>query len=514
VKASILRRLRRGKRRIIRRLAKANREKHRRCADGAGPVIDPPGVKYELADKVRGINYGGVGLMWKLAKDVGLVEAIDRRLHLLAAHCPYHESDHVLNLAINALCDGTCLQDIELRRNDEVFLDALGAQSIPDPTTAGDFCRRFKSVEDIEDLEWAIHAARLNVWRRQPPEFFAEAVIDMDSTFVITTGQCKAGMDISYKGEWSYHPLLLTLANTGEVLSLVNRPGNRPSEEGAAERVDLAILRCRAAGFRAIRLRGDTAFSQTEHLDRWHRAGVIFQFGYDSMSNLKEIAENLPRSAWRKLHRPAAYQRQGAARKRPKNVKRQIIRRREYLHLELKSEEVAEFEYQPTACSRPYRMIVVRKNISQEKGELRLFDEIRYHFYITNDPLATPAETVFGCNDRCDQENLLAQLGGGVRALTAPVDNLISNWAYMVMTSLAWTLKAWATLLLPIETKHRKAHEAERETWLRMEFKTFVNAVMLVPCQIVRQARRTIYRVLNWNPYLEGFFRLCDRLNC
>ena len=79
------------------------------------------------------------------------------------------------NLAINALCDGTCLQYIELRRNDPVFLDALGAQSIPDPTTSGDFCRRFKTVDHIKDLESAIHAARLRVWGRQSPEFFNEA---------------------------------------------------------------------------------------------------------------------------------------------------------------------------------------------------------------------------------------------------------------------------------------------------------------------------------------------------
>jgi hypothetical protein len=162
------------------------------------------------------------------------------------------------------------------------------------------------------------------------------------------------------------------------------------------------------------------------------------------MPNLRDFADNLPESAWRKLRRPAAYTRKGPARRRPRNVKRRIIRQREYLHLELQSEQVAEFNYQPTACSQPYRMIVVRKNISREKGEQRLFDEIRYHFYITNDRQATPAEIVFGCNDRCDQENLIAQVAGGVRALTAPVDNLISNWAYMLMTSLAWTLKAWA----------------------------------------------------------------------
>jgi hypothetical protein len=514
VKTSILQRVASRKRRIKRRLAKANRDKYQRYAAGEGPVIDPPGVKYELADKARGISFGGIGLMVKLAREVGLVEAIDSRLHLLKMHVPYHESDHVLNLAFNALCDATCLQDIELRRNDEVFLDALGAESIPDPTTAGDFCRRFTSTEHIDSLQEAIHVAQLNVWKRQPPEFFDEAVIDMDSTLVTTKGECKEGMDISYKSTWGYHPLLLTLANTGEVLALVNRSGNRPSEEGAADQVDLLVIRCRRAGFRGVRLRGDTAFSQTQHLDRWDAAGVLFQFGYDCMSNLKELAENLPETAWKKLTRPAAYTRKGPRRQRPTKVKRQIIRRREYLHLELQSEQVAEFEYQPTACGKTYRMIVVRKNISQEKGEKRLLDEVRYFFYITNDREATPAEIVFGCNDRCDQENLLAQLAGGVRALDAPVDNLLSNWAYMLMTSLAWSLKAWAALLLPVEPRQRQAHEAERQTWLRMEFKTFINGVMRVPCQIVRQARRTIYRVLSWNPFLSGFFRLCDVLHC
>lgn len=512
MKASILRQLKCRKRKIEQRLAMA---KDKRWGAGLeGPVLKPRGLQYELAQKTRGISYGGVGLMWKLACEVGLVQAIDEHLQLLKWHCPYHESDHVLNFAFNALCDATCLQDIELRRNDEVFLDALGTQSIPDPTTAGDFCRRFKSREKIDDLQSAIHAARLNVWKRQSPQFFDEAVIDMDSTIVSTTGQCKEGMDISYKGDWGYHPLLLTLANTGEVLSLVNRSGNRPSEEGAADEADVVILLCRHAGFRRVRLRGDTAFSQTKHLDRWDAARVLFQFGYDATPNLKEIAEKLPESAWKKLKRPAAYTRTGPRRARPAKVKRQIIRQREYLHLELQSEEVAEFEYRPTACSKAYRMIVVRKNISREEGEKRLFDEIRYLFYITNDRQATIPEVVFGCNDRCNQENLLAQLAGGVRALTAPVDNLYSNWAYMLMTSLAWTLKAWAALLLPVEPRKRQEHEAERQTWLRMEMKTFINGVIRVPCQIVKQARRTIYRVLGWNPCLTGFFRLCDVLHC
>lgn len=481
--------------------------------DRERPMLDAAGVKYELSSKTRAIVYGGIGLLHRVAEQAGLPEAINGRLRLLKCHIPYFESDHVLNVAMNALCEGTCLEDIERRRNDEGFLNAVGAETIPDPTTAGDFCRRFQP-HDVHALLEAIHDARLRVWQRQPSEFFREAVVDMDGTLVITRGECKEGMDISYKGDWGYHPLLVTLANTGEVLSIVNRSGNRPSQEGAAEEADRAIALCRRGGFRRIRLRGDTAFSQTRHLDRWDAAGVVFQFGYDALPKLVEIAENLPKSAWNKLVRPPAYVADGPPRARPPRVKRAVIRHREFLHLELHSEQVAEFDYQPLACRKKYRLIAVRKNISQEKGDLRLFDEIRYFFYITNDRHASPAEIVFGCNDRCDQENLIAQLAGGVRALTAPVDNLVSNWAYMVMASLAWTLKAWTALLLPVQKRWQAKHAEERRRLLRMEFKTFVNALVKVPCQIVKQARRIVFRVLTWNPHLPTFFRLCDVLRC
>jgi hypothetical protein len=509
VKRSIRNQLAARKRRIEKRLAWENRSRF----GFDRPVLCGSGTKYELAGKARGIGYGGIGLMQRIAEETGLVAAINRGVRLLKLHLPYSESDHVLNVAFNTLCEGTCLEDIELRRNDENFLDALGAETIPDPTTAGDFCRRFREHE-VRQLLWAINEARQNVWRRQLPEFFREAVIDVDSTLVVTTGECKAGMDISYKGSWGYHPLLVTLSNTGEVLSLVNRSGNRPSEEGAAEELDRVMAFCRESGFRRIRLRGDTAFSQTKHLDRWDEAGVLFQFGYDAVKPLVEHAENMAESHWKKLVRSPAYQAQGAPRQRPPRVKREIVRKREYLHLELESEQVAEFWYRPVACQKMYRMVVVRKVISQEKGQERLFPEIRYFFYITNDRESTPAEIVFGCNDRCDQENLIAQLAGGLKALSAPVDNLVSNWAYMVMASLAWTLKAWAALLLPVETRWEEKHQSERRLLLRMEFKTFVNAFVKLPCQIVKQARRKIFRLLGWNRHLPIFFRLCRVLRC
>src|SRR5438105_15012964 len=223
-------------------------------------MITARNIHYELAERSRGMAYGGIGAMHLLARRLGLIDAIDRRLHLLKIHLPYHESDHVLNIAYNALCAGTCLQDIELRRNDEVFLDALGAQRIPDPTTAGDFCRRFTAA-DVETLQDIINDIRPKVWAVQPPEFFSQARIDLDGTLVGTTGECKEGMDISYNGTWGYHPLVVSLANTNEVLRLLNRSGNRPSHEGAAAEVDRAVGVCLGGGFRAVLVRGDTDFT-------------------------------------------------------------------------------------------------------------------------------------------------------------------------------------------------------------------------------------------------------------
>jgi hypothetical protein len=477
-------------------------------------MLGASNIHYELSEKVRGLSAGGIGAIHLLARRTGLIDAIDERLHLLKVHKPYHESDHVLNVGYNLLCGGTCLEDLELRRNDEVYLDALGAQRIPDPTTAGDFCRRFKS-SDIQGLMNAVNDVRVKIWRRQPESFFAQAIIESDGLMVPTTGECKEGMEISYQGEWGYHPLLVSLANTGEPLFVMNRSGNRPSHEGAAWYLDRAAQLCQKAGFKKILLRGDTAFTQTGHLDRWDGAGYGFVFGIDAMANLIQIAENLPEMAWNGLKRPVRYEVKTQPRQRPENVKEQVVREREFKNIRLESEQVGQFDYQPTACQKTYRVVVVRKNLSIEKGEQALFDEIRYFFYITNDREMSASEVVFCANDRCNQENLIAQLKNGVRAMQAPVDNLTSNWAYMVMASLAWTLKAWFALSLPAAAGRWAAkHAAQKRQLLRMEFKTFLNAIVNVPCQIVRAGRRIVYRLLAWNPWQEVFVRGVDALRC
>jgi hypothetical protein len=491
------------KRRVQRRLAP------KQWPDQLQPLFAASNIQYELADRAAGLSAGGIGLVHLLARRSGLVAALDENLPLLKQRRPYHESDHVLNFAYNILSGGHCIEDIEWLRNDEVYLDALGAQRIPDPTTAGDFCRRFGAA-DVETLMDTLNEIRLKVWRLQPKAFFSEAVIDADGVLAPTTGECKEGMDVSYKGQWGYHPLVVSLANTGEPLFLVNRGGNRPSHEGAAAYLDRAAALCRKAGFGSVLLRGDTDFSQTRYLDGWDAAGLRFLFGIDAMGSLVRIAEGLESSAWKRLVRKPKYTVRTKPRRRRENVKERIVVRRGFKNLRLAGEQVAEFSYRPTACRKAYRVVVVRKNISVEKGERRLFDEIRYLFYITNDRRSSSATIVFSANQRCNQENLNAQLLGGVRALRMPLENLVSNWAYMVMCAQAWSFKAWLALLLPVKGRWKTRRESEKRRVLRMEFRTFLNAFMRVPCQIVRTGRRIVYRVLSWNRWRDVFFRMFD----
>ncbi len=266
-----------------------------------GPVLGRANIAYELSARAKATGHGGIGLVAKLIGKVGLAGEIDSSLELLRLHKPYYESDHVLNIAYNILCGGQRLEDIEARRGDRVFLDGLGLESLPDPTTAGDFCRRFDQASIIA-LQEAVNRARLKVWQRQPDSFFAApAVIDADASIVATDAQTKAGMDISYNGIWGYSALLVSLANTQEPLYLGLLGANRPSHEGVIDYYDRAIALCRQAGFTEIRLRGDTDFSLTTELDRWDTDGVRFVYGYDAKANLVQAAERQREETYHQL---------------------------------------------------------------------------------------------------------------------------------------------------------------------------------------------------------------------
>jgi hypothetical protein len=435
-----------------------------------------------------------------MARRLGLPKRIDERLELLKRHQPYHESDHVLALAYSALAGGTSLQDLDRLREDEALLNMLGARRLPDPTTAGDFLRRFET-KDVDELQALINDVRVRVWKTQPRTFRKRAVIDADGTVAPTTGEKKFDMDFNYhKKTWGYHPLLVSLANTREPLFLVNRPGNVPSHKGAADVLDEAIALVSPV-FDEILLRGDTDFSLTINFDRWTEQGVGFVFGYDAHANLVQIANELPVDEWRRLERPSKHQSDRSRARRP-NVKEARVVDKGWKNQVLQGEDIAEFRYQPTKCSRPYWMVVLRKEIEERQGQTVLIKNYRYFFYVTNDDDLTAEEVVRHANDRCDQENLIGELKSGVNALTLPTHDLTSNWAHMVIASLAWTLKAWFGLTLPRAEDRRRV--------VRMEFRTFLNAIVLIPAQVARTGRRLVVRLLAYTGLVRLVFRSMD----
>jgi len=458
-------------------------------------------IHYEMAERVQAVSCGGIGAMHLMVQSLGLVEEIDQNLHLLKVHLPYHESDHVLNIAYNILAGGVRLEDIEQRRQDETFLNGLDAQRIPDPTTAGDFTRRFKEA-DIVTLQECLNRSRQALWKVQPEGFLKEAFIDVDGTIAGTNGECKEGIGLSYKGIWGYAPLIVSLANTKEVLYLINRPGQSASHSGSVEWIDRAVALVEPVAGR-VTIRGDTDFTHTAHLDRWDQAGHRFILGMDAHPKVVGLAEALPASAWKRLERLPKYEILTEPRRKARRYKEQIVIEKEYKNQVLVGEDIAEIDYQPVKCGRKYRLIILRKNISVQKGERALLDEIKYLFYISNRKDA--AEKIVGlANGRCDQENVIEQLKNGVNAMRMPVNDLLSNWAYMVMAALAWNLKSWFGLLMPNRERGQELVKAE--------FRRFLNAIMLIPCQIVRTARRVIYRVLGYNGWMVDFFATWQRL--
>ena len=462
------------------------------------PMFNSGKVHYEIGANTDAMSFGGITAIHRLLTKLGLPEKIDEHVNLLKVHLPYHESDHVLNIAYNILCGGTRLEDIERLRHDTAYMNALGADLIPDPTTAGDFCRRF-SEEDVVELMECINTVRPKLWRGRGRELLEPiAYIEVNGTMAPTYGEKKTGMDISYKGIWGYAPLIVSLASTKEVLYAVNRPGKAPSHTDAPRWIDKAIDHV-APHAERICVRGDMDFSLTRHFDHWAER-VDFIFGMDAHPALITRAEALEETCWERLERKPKYETltDQKLQRFQTNEKERIVRKREYLNLELNCEDVAEFSYRPGKCERDYRVVVVRKNISKMTGELRLLDEIRYFFYITPRTDLSAAEVVRCANERCDQENVIEQLKNGVNALRVPLYDLVSNWAYMVMAALAWNIKSWFAMMMHLKS--------DRMLYIRMEFRRFLNSIILIPCRVVRRARSITIRVQGYQPTLDRFF--------
>jgi len=427
--------------------------------------------------------YGGLALAARLAARLRVPQAIDARLSLLRSHRPFHESDHVLTHVYNLFVGGTAIEDIADLQHSEPVRRILGASRIPDPSTAGDFLRRFNETA-VKELDCAIDEIHGRAWR----SFYGakkakRGVVDLDSHVRHVYGNQKEGADFTYKGGFGYHPLVISLAGTQECLRLVNRPGNVSSAEGAAAHLK-ELVPMLTSRFQKVLVRGDSAFARQEIFEVCDEHGLSFAMVSPAHRNFEEIAESLPNCSWQPFlpHevRPARGSRR---RKRGVNRRRRCARRRGKRDLKLEKQWIAEIDYRPARSERTYRLIVRRQRI-EESNQGELFEMWRYRYVISNLPKSVPTDQVVReTYRRCDQENVIEQLQGGIAAMRMPTGGFLANHAFLVCARLAHNLKAWlAMLALPVET-------------MRWEWKRFRKAFVYIAARVVLTAGAHVLRL-------------------
>lgn len=474
-----------------RNLANRKRKMKRRLArKKAGQPTSPRtprALKYEVSSRLSGLSCGGVPVLVELARAIGLPEMIDSEVQVFKERHKYTESDHILALAAMVGGGGKCPEDLGAFRGDVPMLDALNVETLPHPTTAGDFQRRFDESQIAELQKVFLKCGVMQLGACLPDSEKKLGIVHADGTLSPTDAECMEGIGYSYKKLWGYHPLVLSLANTNQPLWIRNRPGNSHSAEGAAEAFDIVSVHLLEV-YERLLFAGDTDFSQCEYLDGWDDTGRIdFVFGFDACPNLVKIADGLPSTAWTKIKKPERVIK-SRPRTKPRRFKDEMVQAMNFETIHTEREDVAEFQYRPGACGRDYRMVVVRKTLRVTKGQEELLPRTRYFFYITNLKTEAQAKIVDIAHKRCDQENLLAQLKGQINALCPTSNDLLSNWAWMVIASLAWSLKSWLGLYMK--------DEAERRRMQKMEYKSFHKQFIEFPVQVVRQARSTVLRVI------------------
>lgn len=459
----------------------------------AGPVLRLPKVDFEVDARSEVTPYGGLALFTAFVRRFDVAARLDDAVHLFKVHLPYHESDHLLAMAANLFVGGTCLEDQANLQQSEAALRLLGAARTPDPTTAGDFLRRFEESCNpgaLDCLRGALDELGQVVGRadRRRRGKLPVATVDLDGHYKPLYGVRKEGADFNYKRQWCYHPLLVSLAQTGECLALRNRPGNVRSSEGAALALEAVLPQLHERAARVL-VRGDSDFDRQDVRDvcKKHRAYLAI-VGREHTGR-PEIARAIPESAFRPF-RPRAWRAEEGrcgrpgyrARARKPNRRRRRARERNYKELRLVEQELAEVPYQPPGSPWTYRLIVRRQRIKTYQGQQFLFEEHRYRYVVTD--LPGPAEEVLDETYlRCDQENLIQQLGAGLAAWRMPVAEFDGNSAWLEIARLAWNVAKWiALLVLPEET-------------IRWEWKRFRQAFVYVAAQVLRRSRQVTLRI-------------------
>lgn len=486
-----------------------------------------PKTHVEVEQTAKTTKFGGLILATELLRHLSVSKKLDSNISVLKQHQPYTESDHILALVLNLYVGGTCIEDMSELQHNEAVCRILGACRVPDPTTAGDFLRRFAPEQNpgaLEGLRCTIDELQMMIWEQkahggsgrgkknkgrhkrgvQEQEL---AVLDIDSHAKEVYGLTKEGADFNYKGKWSHHPLLITMAGTNDCLAVRNRPGNVRDSEGAADVLD-ETLDYVHPHFKQVLVRGDSGFDRADMREVCHKRGTFFAFVGREFKNRPEIAESIPESQWQpfeaRARREADARRSKSGyrpRKRRKNRRRQRARERGYKNIQLVRQWVAEVPWSPPGSEQTYRLVIRRQLIEHSKGQIPLYDEYRYRYVVTNLPHSCSTARVIDLTyERCDQENTIEQLKSGLAAWRMPVREFAGNCAWLEIARLAWNLAKWlCQLVLPEETS-------------RWEWKRFRRAFIEIPVEVIKRGRQLWIRFRGPYRFQEIFFEAHQQL--
>jgi len=460
----------------------------------SGPVLRHPKLLVSAVPDEPVTAHAGLSLAAAVVKRLRIAEEINQRVAVLKLHLPFFESDHVLVHAYNLFVGGSAIEDIGELQGNVAVRRMLGAARLPDPTTAGDFLRRFTKPQ-IQLLDEAIDAVQDRVWqKRLKKKKLDQIVVDVDSHIHAVYGEKKEGADFGYTGEWSYHPLIVSIAGTGEILRIINRSGNAPSAEGTADVLDeiLPMLKRRA---RQVVVRGDSAFCRADIMQVCEKHEVKFAFVCACHPPLVANAGKIAKSAWKRFrtraHREHLSDVVKSRRKRRRNRKRRRALQRQKHDLKLHRQWIAEVPHQPARISSTFRLIIRRQLIHETDTQGDLFETWRYRFVLTNITDRPAQDVVDLTYERCDQENVIEQLQNGIAGMRMPTGSAIANDAYLRCVRLAANLKAWISLLaFPGEV-------------IRWKWKRFRFAFVHLSAEVIFHARQTQIRFLGRSRFTD-----------
>jgi hypothetical protein len=453
-------------------------------------------------------HYGGLVLAQQFVRRFGVAKRLDEALALFKRHAPYHESDHVLALAYTLYADGTCLEDQGALQGSEAVRRLVGACRIPDPTTAGDFLRRFRVAQDVERLAGVTDEVQEAVWSKLPRHVRRRrkkqelALVDLDGHIKPLYGVQKEGADFSYDGRWSYQPLVISLGGSGECLRVVNQPGSARSSDAAAEALT-EVLPLVRRHFRNALVRGDTDFDRSDVFKAVLAAKAYFAIGGRLYPNRAALVQAIAERRWEPFvaraerEQPSGPSREG----RTPNYRRQKAVERRFRMLRTVKQWVSEIAYQPAGLGSACRMIVRRILIEENDGQGALFKHFRYRLVLTNLPGSySPRQIIDLTYQRCDQENVIEQFGDGIAGWRMPVAEFMGNSAWLQIARLAWNLGKWiAQIALPREV-------------VRWEWKRFRRHFVYIAAKVLKTGRRLVVRLAGSHRFLPDILTAHARL--